>query len=205
MSPKLTIRKIISVFAITVTLLSCTKPATQELTVVEKTNLQDWKSEVERTLQLYGHRNWIVIADAAYPQQSNQAIKTLVINADQLEVVEFVTQSIEKAKHVNATIFIDKEMEFVPEKAAEGIENYRVKLDNLLEGKQVKTMIHDAIIQKIDSSARFFNVLIIKTDLAIPYTSVFFELECGYWNADDEENLRAIMYYMTRISMSKTQ
>jgi hypothetical protein len=62
-----------------------------------------------------------------------------------------------------------------------------------LEGKQVKTMIHDAIIQKIDSSARFFNVLIIKTDLAIPYTSVFFELECGYWNADDEENLRTII------------
>lgn len=193
MSPKLTIRKLMSVFAITVTMLSCTKPVTQEPTIVEKTDLQDWKSEVERTLQLYGHRNWIVIADAAYPQQSNQAIKTLVINADQLEVVEFVTQSIEKAKHVNATIFIDKELEFVPEKAAEGIENYRAKLDNLLEGKSVKTMLHEEIIQKIDSSAKLFNVLILKTDLVIPYTSVFFELECGYWNAVDEENLRAII------------
>ncbi len=182
-----------SVFAITVTMLSCTKPVTQEPTIVEKTDLQDWKSEVERTLQLYGHRNWIVIADAAYPQQSNQAIKTLVINADQLEVVEFVTQSIEKAKHVNATIFIDKELEFVPEKAAEGIENYRAELDNLLEGKSVKTMLHEEIIQKIDSSAKLFNVLILKTDLVIPYTSVFFELECGYWNAVDEENLRAII------------
>jgi len=174
-------------------MLSCTEPVTQEPNSMEKTDLQDWKSEVERTLQLFGHRNWIVIADAAYPQQSNQAIKTLVINADQLEVVEFVTQSIEKAKHVNATIFIDKEMEFVPEKAAEGIENYRAKLDILLEGKPVKTMLHDAIIQKIDSSAKLFNVLIIKTDLVIPYTSVFFELECGYWDADDEENLRAII------------
>ena len=193
MSPKLTIRKLMSVFAITVTMLSCTKPVTQEPTIVEKTDLQDWKSEVERTLQLYGHRNWIVIADAAYPQQSNQAIKTLVINADQLEVVEFVTQSIEKSKHVNATIFIDKEMEFVPEKAAEGIENYRAELDNLLEGKSVKTMLHEEIIQKIDSSAKLFNVLILKTDLVIPYTSVFFELECGYWNAVDEENLRAII------------
>ncbi len=193
MSPKLTIRKLMSVFAITVTMLSCTKPVTQEPTIVEKTDLQDWKSEVERTLQLYGHRNWIVIADAAYPQQSNQAIKTLVINADQLEVVEFVTQSIEKAKHVNATIFIDKELEFVPEKAAEGIENYRAELDNLLEGKSVKTMLHEEIIQKIDSSAKLFNVLILKTDLVIPYTSVFFELECGYWNAVDEENLRAII------------
>ena len=193
MRSKLTIRKLLSVFVIMATLLSCSEPVTQEPTIVEKTDLQDWKSEVERTLQLFGHRNWIVIADAAYPQQSNQAIKTLVINADQLEVVEFVTQSIEKAKHVNATIFIDKEMEFVPEKAAEGIENYRDKLDNLLKGRPVKTMLHEQIIQKIDSSAKLFNVLILKTDLAIPYTSVFFELECGYWDADDEENIRAII------------
>jgi hypothetical protein len=45
-----------------------------------------------------------------------------------------------------------------------------------------------------DTLAKLFNVLIIKTDLAIPYTSVFFQLECGYWNAEAEaeaeENLR---------------
>jgi len=35
-----------------------------------------------------------------------------------------------------------------------------------------------------------FNVLIIKTNLTLPYTSVFFQLECGYWNAAAEENLR---------------
>ncbi|MFN7015061.1 MAG: RbsD/FucU domain-containing protein [Bacteroidia bacterium] len=160
---------------------------------MKKAVSQDWKSEVESTLQLFGHRNWIVIADAAYPQQSNPAIKTLVVNADQLEVVEFVNQSIEKAKHVNPTIFIDKELEFVPEKSAAGIESYRAKLENLLDGKPVQAMLHDAIIQKIDSSAKLFNVLIIKTNLTIPYTSVFFELECGYWDGEDEENLRTII------------
>lgn len=187
------IRKIMSVFVIMVTLLSCSKPVHEEPNSMKKAVSQDWKSEVESTLQLFGHRNWIVIADAAYPQQSNPAIKTLVVNSDQLEVIEFVNESIEKAKHVNATIFIDKEMEFVPEKAAEGIENYRAKLENLLDGKPVQAMLHDAIIQKIDSSAKLFNVLIIKTDLAIPYTSVFFELECGYWDGEDEENLRTII------------
>jgi hypothetical protein len=30
--------------------------------------------------------------------------------------------------------------------------------------------------------------------MLIPYTSVFFELDCGYWNAEAEERLReAIM------------
>jgi hypothetical protein len=32
--------------------------------------------------------------------------------------------------------------------------------------------------------------LIVKTDMTIPYTSVFFELDCGYWNAGAEERLR---------------
>ena len=178
------------VLVIMVTLLSCTNPVSQDPNKVEKSARQDWKSEVEKSLQMFGHRNWIVVADAAYPQQSNQAIKTIAINADPLEVVEFVNQTIEKAAHINATIFIDKEMEFVPEESAKGIENYKAKLDKLLKGKPVITMLHDDIIQKIDASAKLFNVLIIKTDLAIPYTSVFFELECGYWNAEAEENLR---------------
>ena len=87
-------------------------------------------------------------------------------------------------------IFVDKEMAFVPEKDAKGIEVYRTELNKLLEGKPFKTMLHEDIIRELDASAKLFNVLIIKTDLAIPYTSVFFQLECGYWNAEAEENLR---------------
>ena len=50
--------------------------------------------------------------------------------------------------------------------------------------------MHEDIIRELDASAKLFNVLIIKTDLAIPYTSVFFQLECGYWNAEAEKNMR---------------
>lgn len=153
--------------------------------------IKNWKSEVESTLNLYGHRNWIVIADAAYPQQSNQAIKTIKIDADQIEAVKYVFQLIEKAKHVDANILIDKEMAFVPEKDANGIETYRTNLNEIFQGKPVKSMLHEDIIHDIDASAKLFNVLIIKTDLALPYTSVFFQLECGYWNAEAENNLRA--------------
>lgn len=173
-----------------IVILSCSKPVQKQQNNVAKSEVQDWKLEVEKTLKLFGHRNWIVIADGAYPQQSNQAIKTITIEANQLEAVEFVNQLIEKAKHVNANIFVDKEMAFVPEKEAKGIETYRIKLNEVLEGKPVKTMLHEDIIQELDASAKLFNVLIIKTDLAIPYTSVFFQLECGYWNVEAEKNLR---------------
>lgn len=184
------IKKTFAIFIIMIVILSCSKPVQKQQNNVAKSEVQDWKLEVEKTLKLFGHRNWIVIADGAYPQQSNQAIKTITIEANQLEAVEFVNQLIEKAKHVNANIFVDKEMAFVPEKEAKGIETYRIKLNEVLEGKPVKTMLHEDIIQELDASAKLFNVLIIKTDLAIPYTSVFFQLECGYWNVEAEKNLR---------------
>lgn len=184
------IKKIVAAIIISIALLSCSKPVQKQQNNVAKSEILDWKSEVESTLNMFGHRNWIVIADGAYPQQSNQAIKTITIDANQLEVVEFVFQLIEKVKHVDANIIVDKEMAFIPEKDAKGIETYRTKLNKVLEGKPVKTMLHEDIIRELDASAKLFNVLIIKTDLAIPYTSVFFQLECGYWNVEAEANLR---------------
>lgn len=129
----------------------------------------------------------------AYPEQSNPAIKTITIDDGQLDAVAFVSDLIEKATHVSANIFIDKEMAFVQEQDANGIEKYRSDLTQVLEGRPVKTMLHEDIIRELDSSAKLFNVLIIKTDLAIPYTSVFFQLECGYWNAEAENNMRQLL------------
>lgn len=184
------IKIMVTVFALMMINISCSKPVQQQQNNAAKPETQDWKSEVEKTLKLFGHRNWIVIADGAYPQQSNQAIKTVTIDANQLEAVEFVNQAIEKAGHVDANIFLDKEMAYVSDEDANGIETYRSKLNKILDGKPVKTMLHEDIIKELDASAKLFNVLIIKTDLAIPYTSVFFQLECGYWNAEFEEKLR---------------
>lgn len=47
------------------------------------------------------------------------------------------------------------------------------------------------IIRRLDESSKLFNVIILKTDETLPYTSVFLELDCGYWNAAKEKHLRA--------------
>lgn len=153
-------------------------------------NPTGWKSEVKERLEVYGHRNWVVIADAAYPLQSNPAIETKVIHTDQLEAVKYVADLIEQAEHIDANIFIDKEMSFVPENKAKGIESYRENLNKVLKGKLVKPMLHEEIINTLDESANLFNVLILKTNMLIPYTSVFFQLECGYWDSQSEQELR---------------
>ena len=38
----------------------------------------NWEEVLKDRLQLYGHRNWLVIADSAYPAQSKQGIETIV-------------------------------------------------------------------------------------------------------------------------------
>ncbi len=184
------IKKIGWVLILMILIVSCSTPVQKEQNNKTMSDSQDWKIEVGKTLKLFGHRNWIVVADAAYPQQSNQSIKTITVDGNQLETVEFVNELIEKSKHVTANIFVDKEMAFVTENSAKGIEAYRTSLSKILEGKPTEKLLHEDIIRELDESAKLFNVLIIKTNLAIPYTSVFFQLECGYWNADAEQKLR---------------
>jgi hypothetical protein len=66
---------------------------------------------------------------------------------------------------------------------------YRQQLDALLANSRVTYLAHGLIIAELDQSAQVFRILVIKTDMAIPYTSVFFELYCGYWNAEAEQRL----------------
>jgi hypothetical protein len=50
-----------------------------------------------------------------------------------------------------------------------------------------------AIIEQLDQAGESFKVVIIKTDLVLPYTSVFIRLDCGYWSAEAEAALRESM------------
>lgn len=153
----------------------------------------DWKTELRAILPLFGHRNWIVVADAAYPAQSKPGIKTIVAGEDQVSVVQKVFDAITSAGHIRARIYVDKELTFVSEDDAPGITEFKKRVQEALVGLGVEHFEHEQIIAKLDESALTFRVLVIKTSTKIPYTSVFFELDCGYWNADAEERLRRAM------------
>jgi len=154
---------------------------------------EDWSVELARSLPLLGHRNFIVIADSAYPLQSNPGIRTIYTGENQIDVVKKVLAAVENAAHVNGTIYLDQELSFVPEEHAAGIDSYRASLEEVLAGRPVQRLPHMDIIRKLDESSELFNVLILKTDLTLPYTSVFIELGAGYWNEEAETELRARM------------
>jgi L-fucose mutarotase/ribose pyranase (RbsD/FucU family) len=153
----------------------------------------EWERRLNALLPLYGHRNWVVIADAAYPAQSKPGIETIVANAEQLEVVHIVLDAITALRHIRPNVYADKELGFVAEKDAPGVIEYRRQLDDLLYHSSVTYLPHEQIITRLDKSAEVFRILVIKTEMTIPYTSVFFELDCGYWNAEAEQRLRQAM------------
>jgi hypothetical protein len=154
---------------------------------------KNWEEVLVDRLPLYGHRNWVVIADSAYPAQSSEGVETIVAGGDQIPVLGKVFALLGQCKHIKPTIYNDQELNFVSEADAGGVSAYRRQLADLLRGENVRVLPHEEIISRLDRVGQMFRVLLIKTTMCIPYTSVFFELECGYWNAGAEKRLRGIM------------
>ncbi|MBV8550479.1 MAG: hypothetical protein JOY54_04210 [Acidobacteriaceae bacterium] len=152
-----------------------------------------WKQVLAERLPLYGHRNWIVVADSAYPAQSRSGIETVVSDADHLEVLHNVLAALSASRHVRPIVYQDKELKFVPEHEAPGVDDYRRQLGALFKNDSVHVLPHEEIIAKLDQAGQTFEIFIIKTNLTIPYTSVFLQLDCAYWSADAEQRLRATM------------
>jgi hypothetical protein len=154
---------------------------------------QSWQSQVVNELPLMGHRNWILIVDSAYPAQVGPGIETVETNSDQLDVVRTVLAAVKNSIHVRPVILMDAELQLVPEKKATGVTKYRGQIASLLHDYRVSSRLHQSLIDEVAKDGAQYRVLILKTNLAIPYTSVFIHLDCKYWSAEDERELREEM------------
>jgi hypothetical protein len=152
-----------------------------------------WRDIVSQSLPLLGHRNWILIVDSAYPLQSAAGIQTIETGAGQLEVLHHVLTAIDGSIHVRPVISMDAELPFIPEQDAPGVSTYRTEVNDLLRDYTVDALPHDRVIANIEEASKHFNILVLKTNMTIPYTSVFIRLDCKYWSADAEQRLRAKM------------
>ena len=149
-----------------------------------------WKTQLQRQLPILGHRNWIVVADSAYPSQTAPGIKTIYAGGSHLDAVKHVLRKVREAKHVNPVLLIDKELDYVPEEYANGIREFRAELKKILGKQSFQATKHEEIIEQLDKAGQSFHVLVIKTDLTLPYTSVFIRLDAGYWSDNAESKLR---------------
>jgi hypothetical protein len=152
-----------------------------------------WKAVLAKRLPLLGHRNWIGVVDSAYPLQIAPGIEMVATGAAHDVVLKTVLEAVIKAPHVRPLLRIDAELAALNEGFTPGIDALRKKLAPLLAEAPVSALPHDEIIRQLDAAARLFRVVLFKTTLDIPYTSIFIELDCGYWSEADEHSLRATL------------
>lgn len=172
-----------------IALVRCNIPQTPTHAAPDSTA---WSTDFRQQLALMGHRNWIVIADAAYPLQNAPGIQTLDTGSDQTAVLTEVLTRLKVSRHVTPIIYQDREFDYLPA-TLPGLAAYRQQLQPLLAGMTVQTMPHDSVFGRLAQASKTFGVLILKTTATIPYSTVFLQLDCAYWNADAEKKLRDSM------------
>jgi hypothetical protein len=163
------------------------------LAVAAERQTPDWQTRLRQILPLLGHRNWIMIVDSAYPLQSSAGVETLETNAGQLEVIRTVLSAVDNSIHVRPLVYMDAELPFVPEKDASGVTAYREGIKIALAGHKITALPHEQLLAKVDDVGKTFHILILKTNMALPYTSVFLELRAKYWSDDAEAQMRKAM------------
>ncbi|HTM18307.1 MAG TPA: hypothetical protein VL135_15445 [Terracidiphilus sp.] len=154
----------------------------------------DWKARVTQSMPLMGHRNWILIVDSAYPLQASPGVETIETNASQLDVLRYVLGSTNSSIHVRPLIYMDKELPFVGDDDVPGATAYREQVQKILADYTIESMLHERVINQIDETSKEFHVLVLKTTMTIPYSSVFIRLDCKYWSADAEKRMRQRMH-----------
>lgn len=153
-------------------------------------NSADWKGSVNQQVSHLGYRNWIVISEASFPAHSRPSTRQVTADAEVPEVVDYVLNAIEQTQHVRPQIFLTREMRAVENDFAPGIDAMRERIHSSLHGHDPTELDQQSLITLLESANKNYDVLVIRTPTALPYTSVFMELHPGYWDAESEDRLR---------------
>ncbi len=149
-----------------------------------------WFKQLDGEIAKLGSYNWIVIAEPAFPSLSRDGITTLTVPATTPEALDIVFQSIDSHGHVTPRIYTTRESLALSEDEAPGIKKFRQNLSLALHGREPAVLPSEALELLLTDAKKKYRVLILKTTTSLPYSSVFLELESGYWDGDAETSLR---------------
>lgn len=172
---------------------ACQAPDVQEKEGVEteRVDKQGWQQKLGAELPLLGHRNWILVVDKAYPAPNNPDVLVINTGAQMIDVLRNMDSIFQEQPHIRPIIYQDSELQYLDEDLVKGITDYKKEVKSLWRNYKVQEIAHEAIFKKIDEASKLFKVIVLKTESLQPYTSVFMELDCGYWDAKREEILRS--------------
>lgn len=98
--------------------------------------------------------------------------------------------------HVYGHFYQDEELKALTDELCPGIQDYRSVVKKFVPEEEVSYVRHDKLLSRMDNVSRSYNVLVLKTKLVMPYTSLFIELDCKYWNKDNQEKLEKTLRNM---------
>lgn len=152
-----------------------------------------WKGAIDRQISQLGYRNWIVLAESSFPAHSRPGTRQVNTCQSVPDVLDVVLSSLERTEHVRPRIYVPSEVYMVENDFAPGIRQFRSQLKAALHGHEPIEMEQDSIVTLMHDAKKSFEVLVLRTDTALPYSSVFLELQPGYWDGESEARLRERM------------
>lgn len=152
-----------------------------------------WPAELRQQLARIGERNWIVVAEASFPAHSRRGVRQSVSSQEIPTALEQVLAELETTEHVRPRFFMARELHYVSNDTAPGIEALRGQLKTAMHGHAVTEMENQSLLTLLEDARQTFEVLVIRTPTALPYSSVFIELRHGYWDPEAEMEMRERM------------
>ena len=149
-----------------------------------------WQGAVDRQAAQLGYRNWIVIAEASFPAQSRPGMRQVAAAVEVPEALHYVLQALEQTENVRPQIYVTRELRSVENDFAPGIDDLRKQIQSSLHGHETTELDQQSLLTLLEDANRSFDVLVIRTQSALPYSSVFLELQPGYWDEASESRLR---------------
>ena len=137
-----------------------------------------------------GYRNWIVIAEASFPAHNRPGIRQVNAPVEIPEALDYVLHTLEQTENVRPQLYVTRELRSVENDFAPGIDELRKKLQAAQHGRETTELDQQSLLTLMEDASKSFDVLIIRTPTALPYSSMFLELQPGYWDVDSETRLR---------------
>ncbi len=175
-------------------LLSGCKTLRQYIPMVKQDSVKEeraaLRAQLAPHLDVLGARNWIVVADPAYPILAGEGVDVLTVDANSADTLREVLACLEAEGALTPRLWLCSELEVLTEQRAPGVRRYRRELGKLT-ARHLHYEVTDRIVAlQLAQAAQTYRILYIKTNTALPYSSVAIELDSGYWDSDDEAELR---------------
>lgn len=149
-----------------------------------------WQAAVNRQAGQLGYRNWIVIAEASFPAHSRPGVRQVNAAVEVPEALDYVLKALEQTENVRPQLYLTRELRSVENDFAPGIDDLRKRIQGSLHGHEATELDQQSLLTLLEDANRSFDVLVVRTQTALPYSSVFLELQPGYWDAESETRLR---------------